>query len=90
MKWQGVGESCIIAKYNKNDQIKEGDMGMESSMNGAKRKAYRILVGKSQLGIPRCRWVDNIKLNLREIEWGGMGCSDLAQDSNWQRVLQTR
>jgi hypothetical protein len=36
-----------------------------------KRNAYRILVGKPEgkrrLGIPRRQWVDNIKINLREI-----------------------
>jgi hypothetical protein len=41
-----------------------------------KRNAYRILVGKSEgkrlLGRPRCRRVDNIKIDLREIGWGGM------------------
>jgi hypothetical protein len=35
-------------------------------MDGPKRNAYRILVGKLKgkrpLGRPRCRWVDNIKL----------------------------
>jgi hypothetical protein len=43
---------------------------------GAKRNSYRILVGKQNgkrpLGRPRHRWVDNIKLDLREIEWDGM------------------
>jgi hypothetical protein len=43
----------------------------------AKRNAYRILVGKSEgkrpLGQPRRRWVDNIKMDLREIGWG---CTD--------------
>jgi hypothetical protein len=38
---------------------------------GAKRNAYRILVGnpegKSPLGRPRRRWVDNFKIDLREI-----------------------
>jgi hypothetical protein len=37
-----------------------------------KSNAYRILVGKPEgkrlLGRPRCRWVDNIKMDLREIE----------------------
>jgi hypothetical protein len=28
--------------------------------------------GKTPLGRPRCRWVDNIKMDLRKIEWGGM------------------
>jgi hypothetical protein len=39
---------------------------------GATRNAYRILVGKPEgkrpLGKPRRRWVDNIKIDLREIE----------------------
>jgi hypothetical protein len=49
---------------------------------GEKRNAYRILVvkreGKRPLGRPRCRWVDNIKLDLREIGWGGIELFDLA------------
>jgi hypothetical protein len=43
------------------------------------RNAYKILVGmcerKRPLGIPRCRWKDNIKSDLSEIGWEG-----LAQD----------
>jgi hypothetical protein len=43
---------------------------------GEKRNAYRILVGKPEgrrpLGRPRRRWVDNIKIGLREIEWDGV------------------
>jgi hypothetical protein len=43
---------------------------------GEKRKAYRILVGKPEekrpLGRPRCRWVDNIKIDFRETGWDGM------------------
>jgi hypothetical protein len=41
-----------------------------------KRNAYRILVGKPEgkraLGRPRCRWVDNIDMDLRDIGWDGM------------------
>jgi hypothetical protein len=51
-----------------------------------KRNAYRILVGKPEekrpLGRPRRRWVDNIKMGLREIGWGGMDWIYLAQDGN--------
>jgi hypothetical protein len=38
------------------------------------RNAYRILVGKPEgkrtLGRPRRTWVNNIKIDLREIGWG--------------------
>jgi hypothetical protein len=35
--------------------------------------------GKRPLGRPGSRWVDNIKMDLREVEWG-MDWIDLAQD----------
>jgi hypothetical protein len=60
-------------------------------MKGEKRNAYRILVenpeGKRPLGRPRGRWVDNIKIDLREIGWDGMDWIDLAQDRDHWRVL---
>jgi hypothetical protein len=46
-------------------------MGRACSTNGEKRNAYRILVGKPvgkrPLGRTRRRWMDNIKMDLREI-----------------------
>jgi hypothetical protein len=43
---------------------------------GEEMNAYRILVekpvGKRPLGRPRLRWVDNIKMDLRDIGWGGI------------------
>jgi hypothetical protein len=54
---------------------------------GVKGNAYRTLVGKRPLGRPRHRWVDNIKRNLREIEWGGMNCIELVQDRDQLRAL---
>jgi hypothetical protein len=45
-------------------------MDRACSINGAKRNSYRILVGKPQgktpLGRPRRRWVNNIKMDLRD------------------------
>jgi hypothetical protein len=35
---------------------------------------------KRPLGRPKRRWVNNIKMDLREIGWDGMNCIDLAQD----------
>jgi hypothetical protein len=59
-------------------------MSRACSTNGEKRNAYRILVGKPEgkrsLGRPRRRWMNNIKLDLREIGWGGMGWINLIQD----------
>jgi hypothetical protein len=63
-----------LTKYNLNDEVKEDEMGRACSTNGAKRKAYRISVGKPEgkrpLGRPKRRWVDNIKMDLREIGTG--------------------
>jgi hypothetical protein len=36
---------------------------------------------------PRRKWVDNIKIYLREIGWDGMDWLDLAQDRNQWRAL---
>jgi hypothetical protein len=58
---------------------------------GANRNAYMILVGMSEgkrlLGRPRRRWVDNIKIDLREIGWDGMDWIDLAQNRDQWRAL---
>jgi hypothetical protein len=41
---------------------------------GERRGVYRALVGKPEgrrpLGRPRRRWENNIKMDLREVEWG--------------------
>jgi hypothetical protein len=51
---------------------------------GETRNAYRILVGKPEgkrsLGRRRRRWVDDIKIELREIGWDGW------TGSNWLRI----
>jgi hypothetical protein len=58
------------------------------------RNAYRILVGnpggKRSLGRSRRRWLDNIKMDLREIEWDGMDWIYLAQDRDqWRALVNT-
>jgi hypothetical protein len=41
---------------------------------GEGRGMYRVLVGKPEgkrpLGRPRCRWEDNIRMDLQEVGWG--------------------
>jgi hypothetical protein len=61
---------------------------------GEKKNVYRILVGKPEgkrpLGRSRHRWVDNIKMDLRKIGWGGMDRIDLAQDRDqWRALVNT-
>jgi hypothetical protein len=67
------------------------EMGRACSTNGEKRHAYRILMGsperKRPLGRPRRRWVDNIKMDLREIGWDGMDWIDLAENRDQWRTL---
>jgi hypothetical protein len=60
----------------------------------AKRNVYRVLVGKPQgkrpLGGPKCRWLDNIIIDLREIGWDDMDWIDLAQDRDqWRALVNT-
>jgi hypothetical protein len=58
---------------------------------GEKKSAYRIFVrkpeGKRPLGRTRRRWVDNIKMYLREIGWNGVDWIDMAQDRDQRKVL---
>jgi hypothetical protein len=61
---------------------------------GEKRNAYRTLVGnpegKRPLGIPRRRWVDNIKVDLREIGRDGTDWIALAQNRDqWRALMNT-
>ena len=42
---------------------------------------------KRQLGIPRRRWEDNIKMDLQEVGCGGMDWIELAQDRDRWRSL---
>jgi hypothetical protein len=48
------------------------------------RSEYRLLVGKpvgkGPLGRHRRRWEDNIKMDLQEVECGGIDSIELAQD----------
>jgi hypothetical protein len=48
------------------------------------KNAYRLLVGKSErkrpLGSPKRGWVDNIRIDLGEVEWGVVDWNVLAQD----------
>jgi hypothetical protein len=58
------------------------------------RNEYRISVGKRNWKIPGERpkrtWEDNIKMDLREIGWDGVGWIHLAQDMDqWRADVNT-
>jgi hypothetical protein len=58
---------------------------------GETRNAYKILVGKPKgkrpLERPRCRWVDNIRMDHGEVGWCDVGWIGMAQDRNRWRAL---
>jgi hypothetical protein len=61
---------------------------------GEERRVHRVLVGKLEgkrpLGRPRCRWEDNIKLDLQEVGGGYGDWMELAQDRDrWQALVST-
>jgi len=66
-------------------------VGASCSAYGAEERFIQSFVGKSEgkrpLGRPRCRWEDNIKMNLQEVICGGMDWIDLAQDRDMGRAL---
>ena len=55
------------------------------------RSAFKILTGKPTgkrpLGRPRCRWENNIKMDLQEIGINAGNWVDSAQDRNYWRAL---
>jgi hypothetical protein len=58
---------------------------------GEKRNAYRLLVGKpegkSQLGRPTGRWMDNIRMDLGEVGWSDVDWIGQAKGRNRLRAL---
>jgi hypothetical protein len=54
---------------------------------GRDRNAFTILIAKPE---GKRRWVDNIKMDLREIGGDGMGWIDVAQDMDqWRPLVNT-
>jgi hypothetical protein len=61
---------------------------------GEERKLYKAFVrkpeGKSPHGRPRHRWENGIRMDLRELGWGSIGCIQLVQDMDrWQDLVNT-
>jgi hypothetical protein len=59
---------------------------------GEERGVYRVLVGKSEgkrpMRRPRSRWEENIRMDLQEVECGGVNWIGLAQDRDrWRAIV---
>jgi hypothetical protein len=71
--------------------LKVDEMGKTFSTHWEKRNAYKVLVGKPEgerpWGRPRLMLESNIKMDLREVGWGGMDWIHLAQDRDKWRSL---
>jgi len=63
-------------------------------MHGRCERCYKTLVGKPEgkrpLGRPRHRWEDNIRMDLREMMWGGVDWMHLGQNrGQWRALVNT-
>jgi hypothetical protein len=96
-EWRKLHSGELLNLYSSPDiirQIKSRRMrwaGHVARM-GEGRNVYKVLVGnparKRPLERPRRRWEDGIKMDLREIGWGGVKWIHLAQDRDrWWAVV---
>jgi hypothetical protein len=61
-----------------------------ASNPGTRTGSLNVIMFVVPLGRPRRTWVDNIKLDLREIGWDGVDRIDLAQDrDHWRALVNT-
>jgi hypothetical protein len=70
-EWRKLHKEKLHNLYSSPDIIRQ----IKSRM-GEERKVCKVLVGKPEgkrpLGRQRCRWEDGIRMDLREIGWGGL------------------
>jgi hypothetical protein len=87
-------ERKLTFKVEKSDLIfvyLARERGGACRADGEERGLYRVLVGKPEgkrpLGRPKCRWKDNIRMDLQEVGCGGVDWIGLAQDRDRWRAL---
>jgi hypothetical protein len=77
---------------NLSYEVQDDEIGGACSTNREKMNVYTLLGGKPDgkrpVGRPRCGWVENIKMDLAETEWGGVDWTGLAQNKdNWRNLV---
>jgi hypothetical protein len=81
----------LLTRYCSDDKIEKNEMGGACSAYGERRGIYKVLMekreGKRQLGRPRRRWEDYIRMDLQEVGCGDMDWIELAQDRDRWRAL---
>jgi hypothetical protein len=86
-----ASRSVLLTHYCAGDQIQKNEIVVACNADGEGRGVYRVLVmkpeGKRSLGGPRCRWEDNIKMDLQEVVFGRTDWIGLAQDRDRWRAL---
>jgi hypothetical protein len=96
--WKKLHSEELNNLYSLRVELQWSSEGSEidrvCSTNWKERNWYRLLVGKAEgkrtLWRPRRRWVDNIKIDLREVELGGMDWISLAQNMGcWKTLVNT-
>jgi hypothetical protein len=81
-------------KYYSSDQTEKNEMCGACSTYGERRGLYRGLVGKPEgkrpFGRPRCRWKDDIKMDIQEVGCGGKDWFYLVQyRDEWRAVVNS-
>jgi hypothetical protein len=88
-KLNGLHSSPNIARVMKSRRMRwAGHVACMGERRGVYRGLVGILEGNRPLGIPGHKWEDNIKIDLQEVECGGMEHIDLAQGRDrWQELV---
>jgi len=100
--WGEAGEDCVMRSFitcmlRKTlswDEVKQNEMGRACNMHGRDEKCVhssaRKPEGNRSLCACRCRWEDNIKLDLKDVIYETVDFIHLGQDrDHWLALVNT-